>query len=630
MLEAMRKGVGSWVSKLLLLVLVVSFGLWGINDVFRGRGAGAVARVGSVDITAEEYSQQYRRQFDLLQRQFRGRLTPEQARLFRLDEQALTSLISAAAVDQEAKSLDLAVSPAYIIEQVRKQPGFAGLDGKFDREAFEGALLRAGLSEQQFMRLRQQEEARAHLQEAVSAAVSVPQVLIDILFRHRDEMRTVSYATIDAAKTVVVPQPTEEQIKQTFESNRRQFVVPETRKIAALVLDTDEIKSAVAVSEAEIAAAYQRDKARYETAERRKLQQIAFKDEAAARAAKAEIAKGKPFVEVAKAAGASESDIDLGTVAKAQMIDQTVAEAAFSVAKGAVSDVIKGAFSTVLIKVVDVEPGSVKPLAEVAAEIKDRLAREQAVARLQVQHDDVERLRLEAKPLREIAADVKGRLVEIAATDRLGNGFDGKPASSDKLAARLAAAAFEGKVGGDSQAIEVPNGYAWVDVLSSTPEKPKTLEEVKEDVKAVWTETERRRQLASVGAKLVERLGKGEALEVIAKEVGAKVEVAKSIKRMARVPGLTEAAVAQAFVLAKGQAASAESADGQTRVILRVDDVTLPPFVNAAEIGPVRQELSQQMEGDIQIAFIEALKDKLGVRIDERARKLAVGSEDSE
>src|SRR6185436_3830376 len=119
--------------------------------------------------------------------------------------------------------------------------------------------------------------------------------------------------------------------------------------------------------------------------------------------------------------------------------------------------------------------------------------------------------------------------------------------------------------------------YIWVDVLGVTPEKQKTFEEVKDEVKAGAIEAERRKEVIALASKLVERLGKGESMETLATETGAKVEKTSAVTRNTVPPGLTQNAVQQAFTLPKGGAASAPTADGKGRTILRVAEITPAP-----------------------------------------------------
>ena len=46
MMDSLRNAAKSWVAKLLIGLLAVSFGVWGIADVFRGYSRGSLASVG--------------------------------------------------------------------------------------------------------------------------------------------------------------------------------------------------------------------------------------------------------------------------------------------------------------------------------------------------------------------------------------------------------------------------------------------------------------------------------------------------------------------------------------------------------------------------------------------------------
>ena len=59
----MRKASSNWLGKTVMAVvmgvLIVSFGIWGIADIFRNYGQGSLAKVGSTEISAEQFRQTY-------------------------------------------------------------------------------------------------------------------------------------------------------------------------------------------------------------------------------------------------------------------------------------------------------------------------------------------------------------------------------------------------------------------------------------------------------------------------------------------------------------------------------------------------------------------------------------------
>src|SRR6185295_4381409 len=63
-----------------------------------------------------------------------------------------------------------------------------------------------------------------------------------------------------------------------------------------------------------------------------------------------------------------------GMVAKSDIIDSAVADAAFSLKPGEMSAPVKGRFGTVLLQVGKIEPGEEKTYEQVAAQIKREMA----------------------------------------------------------------------------------------------------------------------------------------------------------------------------------------------------------------------------------------------------------------
>ncbi len=341
-------------------------------------------------------------------------------------------------------------------------------------------------------------------------------------------------------------------------------MTPELRKINALLLTRADVKARLPVSEEEIKAAYEADKEKFNIPEKRRVLQLSFTDKAEAEKAYAELAKAANFVEAAVKLGYKESDFDLGLLTRKDMIDPKIAEAAFGLKKDELSKPVDGQFTIALLRVGEIVPGKQRTFDEVKQEIADRLAEERASQEIQALHEKVENERSAGKSLKEIAEALKLPFREIAETDRTGKTGDGKPAIDGADAAKIAEAAFAGAVGIEPEATDLGDGgYAWVDVLAITPEKQKSFEEVKDEVKANALEADRRKEITALAAKLVERLGKGETMEALAAETGAKVEKTAAITRNTSPPGLPQNAVQQAFALPKGGATSAPAAGRQ-------------------------------------------------------------------
>src|SRR5437016_1240515 len=107
MLDALRKGASGWVAQLFIAVLVISFAIWGVADVFRGFRADTVATVGKADISINDFGRQY----DFAKRQLGEQLgqpvTDDQARLFQLPQQVLGRLVADATLNDAGRRMGL-------------------------------------------------------------------------------------------------------------------------------------------------------------------------------------------------------------------------------------------------------------------------------------------------------------------------------------------------------------------------------------------------------------------------------------------------------------------------------------------------------------------------------------------
>jgi peptidyl-prolyl cis-trans isomerase D len=626
MLDALRRGATGWVAKIFLGLLILSFAVWGVADVFTGYNEGALARVGKKEITSDEFQRALQLEIDLLARQLGRRPTLEQARAFGIDQRVLSRLIGSAAVDAHAQQLRLSITDEAVAEAIRNDPSFQNPDGTFNRMALENVARQLGLSEYGFLALRRSEEIRQQLTDAITAGVRAPDALAEALHKYRNEARTVEHFTIDPSVAISLPEPDPAKLKEVYEANKERFMTPEYRKLAIINLNMDEVKKRVPITEEELAAAYEHDKARYEVPERRRVLQLAFENREEAEQAAAAIAQGKSFEEVAQERGIAEADYTLGLLSRSDMIDPAVADVAFSLENGAVSGVIDGRFSTVLVKVTEIQPGKQMSLDEVRDQVRDRLAQDKAGSELNRLYDEIDDRRFAGKPLKDIAEELSLPFIEVEATDRAGKAPDGSTALDVPDAQRILNAAFQGQVGFEGDAVELADGgYSWVDVISVTEARQRSFEEAEADVAALWREQEMRRLLSELGSKLAERAGQGESMEALAQEVGGKLETARNVKRLGGAPGLPDGAVGQAFITPQGGTGSAETRDGKSRVVFKVTEVIPAPPASPEELSQLKTELNRQLESDVLTGYLTALQDRIGVSINEAAYRRAVG-----
>ena len=627
MLDQMRRGVSNIFTKLLLALLVVAFAVWGIGDVVRRSSQAALATVGKTEITPDEFRQAYQDEMQSISRRLGRRLTPEQAKILGVETRALARLIGFAAVDIHARSLELTVSENIIANIIRGDPAFNGPDGKFSKTQFRQLISQYGyVNEAQYIQARRRDVLREQLTETLGAGVIPQASLLDTLHRYREQTRVLEYITPDYEKLIKIPEPDEAKLREFYQKNKRQYIALEHRKTNLLLLARDEALSKITVTEDEIKAAYDSTKETFNIPEKRRVSQLTFADKAEAEKAYAELAKAKNFDEVATKLGFPASDIDLGLLARPEMIDPKIAEAAFGLKKDQLSSPVEGQYSVALLRVTEIQAGKQRTFDDVKTEIKDRIAGERVGQQLQALHEKAEAERAKGRPLKEIGEQVKLPFREITEINRLGKTNDGKVVIQHADAGRIAEAMFEASPGVETEALELSDGgYAWFDVVSITPERQKPFDEVKADVRTNFIEAEKRSEMETFAGKQIERLKGGAKLDVIAKELGAKVERTEALKRSATPAALPAAAVQQAFALPKGAATSVPTADGKSRVIIRVGEITAAPNPTPEQTEALKTEFTKQLRIDLLEQYVGGLRTRYGYTVNEKMLKQALG-----
>lgn len=628
MLESLRRGAQTWVAKILFAILIVSFGVWGISGSLQGSGQGALARVGTVEISATEFRQAYQNQLENLRRRFGGRINEQQARAFGFDQQVLQQLVGGAAIDNHTRALQLGLSDQAITDRLRRDPRFLGTDGTFNRASYTYFLQQTGLTERGLMSAVRREEVRDQLTIALVDAVKPSNTLAEVLHKHREETRRIAHFVLDPAKVPAPGEPDDAKLAATYEQNKRRFMTPERRSASVLILGTEAIKKAIVVSDEDVKTAYEQTQDRFAVVERRRIQQIAFADKAKAEAAAKAIAAGTSFADVAKEAGAKDADIDLGLVTRKSMIDAKIADAAFALAKDEVSKVVEGRFTNVILRVTEIEAGKQKALAEVTAEVREALAAERVGVEVQKLYDEIEKNRASGKSLKDLAVATKLPLVEIVNADAGNKTADGKVAFEHPESERILTAVFTNKQGAESEAVELGDaGYAWVDIQGVTPTKQRELADAKADVKALWIETEARAALVAAAKGFADRVAGGEPIDKVATDAGGKAVTSEPTLRGGKPVGLTEPAVAQAFALPAGAASATDTIDGKSRVVFKVAEIIAAPPITAEQLDKIKTDMQRQLQSDTMASYLLGLKERFEVKIDPLAVRRAIGTD---
>ena len=627
----MRKASSNWLGKtvmsVLFGVLIISFGVWGIADIFKGFGQSSLAKVGNTEITTEQFRNLFTDRVQQIGRRFGRPLTMEQARQFGLDRQVLQDVIADAALDETARRMGLGQSDADIVRAIQNDPTFRGLDGKFEHERFVQTIRQAGYTEQRYIAEQRKAATRRQLTGTIVAGLEPPKTQIEALVRFQNEQRSADFVRLTAAQAGTIAQPSPETLATYFEDRKQLFRAPEYRKIAVLTLTPDDLAKWINVSDDDAKKIFEQRRERYATPERRQVLQIPFQNADEAKAARDRIAAGTSFEDIAKERKLKTADIDLGIVAKSSIGDSAIADAAFALAPDTVSEPVKAALITALLKVTKVEPGTNPTFESIAPDIKREIALERARAQLQDLHNKIEDERGGGANIAEAAQKLGLKATTIEAVDRSGRGPDGKPVTGLPQGVDIIAPAFASNIGVENEQVQYNGGELWFDVLGVTPSRDRSLDEVKDQVEARWRDEQISTRLRAKAAEMVGKLEKGAAFNAEAAAAGVKVETAKLFKRDAEAKDVPERLVAAAFRTPKDGIGQTEGSGASEWIVFKVTDVVVPPVDLASEDVKKLKENLQRAEMEEQLsAYIAKIESEIGVTINQNAFAVATGA----
>ena len=621
MLDAIRKRSGSLVVKLLLGLLILSFGVWGVNDVFFPQpGRATVATVGDTTIIGVELQNEINRELTRLQRQL-GSVDREQARAMGLGTQVLDRLVSQALFEQATADLGMVVSNPVVRDAIRENPAFFGGLGRFDRLAYEQILLNAGYSEDAFVQLMRRDVRRGQLMSAVTGGTAPPAALVDALYRHRNEKRVAETLLVRDADMTTPADPGDGPLLEHYQANVEPFTAPEYRRLTAAVIAVDDLAKGIEIADADLRAAFERERSRFSVPERRTVRHMVFADRAQAELARTKLAAGGEFAAVAKEMlGADPASLDLGEFTRDQAMPE-MADAIFGLDKGAYSEPVQSPFGWHILQVTTVEAGSEQPFEAVRDELARSLAHERAVDEMIALSAKLEDTLADGTTIEDAGAKLNVPVISIPqGVDAAGRAPDGEAVASLPHAANFLDVAFATPQGEESRMTEGgTDSYFVVRVDGVTPPAVRPFESVRGEVLAAWQADRRKEAARALANELLQQLAGGGDLAALAAQRKLKTEVSEPMLRSTRQGGSQPQPLREiVFATDVGSFGMAEAANGI--YIVRVDNI-LPadPATDAGGLKRMRDELKSGLEADLRVAFSEALREVYPVSINRKA-----------
>lgn len=451
MLSTMRTTANSIFMKALMVLLVISFGVWGVGDILRSRGTGDLVRVGDQRVNYAEFARASSETERMMQAMGLNNI-PKEA----LQQQVLRRLVEEKIVDQRLRDAGLEVNDALLIDRLKQAQQFHDVKGNFDPKLFKAAIAQRNMNEAMFLdELRADLRASLFSESLSTEGMHPPEAVAALYAQAAGERRSAVVISIPAS-AVEVKTPSASAAKSYYEQNKELlYLQPEKRTLQYVTFSAKDLET---LAEKQVTPEVVADRVASDP-EHYKDEQIArdeLKNEAMEQAADTvsiavedALAAGDNMDKAVAKAGLNApaktlADLTADAPAKDPLLQAVIAKG-FGMEQGDTSGLETSAEGQYyLVNVQKVTAAEPKPYAAVEADVKQRVALRARNRALRAKAEDIKTALEKSKDWRVTVKSfgVVGR--EVADIARPENGA----AAKNGLNPALAEAVFQHEVDG--------------------------------------------------------------------------------------------------------------------------------------------------------------------------------------
>ncbi len=536
MLAGFRTFAKSPLAMILFGLLIVSFAVFGISDVFKGPRISGVVSAGSRTISPENFKARYENYRKGTERQTGEALTPDQTVERGIDRQILQEVALQESMAEVIRKFGIHPSDKLVGNIVREQMSslpptqrpFDPITGKFDPKLYQALLAQAGLTPDTYQASLSDEIAQSHVFSAVGNGLHAPRIYAALQAAYGLENRDLAAFAVNPASVERPADPTDAQLLAFMKEHADRLTRPETRVLSLMRVSAQALEPTVTVAPAEVQKTFNFRKDTLAKPETRSLIQIVAPDAKAAAVIAQRLSKGDQPAAVASAYG--KQPVVISDKPKSALPDRKVAEAAFSLTAGQVSGPIAGELGVSVIKITKVTPGSAATLDSVRPQIEAELRAQNAQTKAYDQTQTYQDAHDAGADLVAAASKAGAMVLTTAPITAQGTDETGRPLAG--LTPDILKTAFALSSGGESDLVEIGKGeYYAVKVEKVIPAALPPLAAIKPQLAQVWLQNEMGKRLQAKADTLAARVKKGESLDAVASSVGSKVQRVAGLSR---------------------------------------------------------------------------------------------------
>jgi peptidyl-prolyl cis-trans isomerase D len=485
----MRKHAGSWMIKVLLGGVAITFISWG-GYQYTSKRLSRVAIVNGETITIAEYNSAYKRLVNQVRQNFGNNLTDELLKSLQLEHKALDQLVDNILMRQAASDLDIQVTDEDLSRSIRSISAFQ-VAGVFNPRRYQLVLNQNNLTPESFELSQRDALLVQKLNNLITGSVKVSDQETLEWFKWKNAMIDINYFLLepDRYKDISV---TDEEVQQYFDEHKDAFKTDPAVKVRYLKFDPKNFVAQVKIDDDEIKAYYDEHPSEFQNPKTVEARHILIKVDPNASPedvakAKERIEKilqkakdGQDFAELAKQYSEGPSRDKggyLGTFRREAMV-KPFSDKAFSMQPGEISDPVRTQFGWHIIKVEKVNAATTTSLADAKQDIRKKLAEERAKYLAYDAADSIFDAIFQGSRLDAIAAEHK---LTLHTTDFFTRQ---NPPQVAAQKAEFAKVAFELPEDEGSEVQDFGDGYYILEVVEKRPAQIPEFKAVEQKVRA--------------------------------------------------------------------------------------------------------------------------------------------------
>ncbi|OOE70317.1 peptidylprolyl isomerase [Salinivibrio kushneri] len=618
MMERIREGTNSLAVKIILSLIIFSFAFAGVGSYLAGGSNPPAATVGDKEISRAELDRAYQNERARMQQQAGEQFNqllgnPEYVKRFR--QNILDRMINDLLLEQAASDLGLRVSDAQVKAAIRGMPQFRQ-GGQFNNDRYQAALRQTGMSADEFANYMRTDLMRQQLVNGLQSSGFVLPSELESLYRleaQSRQVRTITLPVDDFAEQVTL---TDDELEAYYQAHRDDYIQPRMVKVAYVELTGEGLANEVQISDDAIATYYQENQSQYGSQERRKVSHILIEgtgDEAKAKAEQAleRLNQGDAFSALAKEMSDDTFSAEQGGSLdwiEPGVMDPAFEKAAYALSeKGDTSGLVQSDFGYHIIRLDDIDPADVTPLAEVKDDIRSELQQARAADRFYAQSTTLAEVAFEEANGLEPAADAVNGKVQY--TDYFA--LDAATGLMARPQIQQALDSYDVRENGlNSELIELSGEHAIVVRLDDVkPEKQLSFADVKEQVRETLAAEKGQEQAKETAGDLIAQLEESGELT----ESDYTFSAPMTLNRVSQQQAVAELA----FSLPQPESETASYGVTQNRqgdvVVVALDKVVAPEVPAISPQSQMAARVQRAMSNTSLSATLQALREDVDV-----------------